>query len=192
MSKNCFQALGNMIRVVHPGSGSWFFTHPGSRGQKCTESRIRIRNTDFNQGFSDNSRYRLTALLYFHLRIYSIIEADLWCSWRWPLRPRCPSCGRPRGSSWWWGRPWSGPQRWRGGCPHPPPADAPGYPQISRLQTGELKRLDQGHLHPLLEHPETNMSRPGIEPGPPASGASTPAKSYSNRLCWCYSEPLQS
>ncbi len=23
-----------MIRVVYPGSGSWFFTHPGSRGQK--------------------------------------------------------------------------------------------------------------------------------------------------------------
>ncbi len=27
-----------------------------------------------------------------------------------------------------------------------------------------MKRLDQGHPHPLLEHPETNMSRPGIEP----------------------------
>ncbi len=26
--KNCFQALSNIIRVVHPGSGSWFFTHP--------------------------------------------------------------------------------------------------------------------------------------------------------------------
>jgi hypothetical protein len=28
-----------------------------------------------------------------------------------------------------------------------------------------MERLDQGHLHPLLEHPETNMSRPDIEPG---------------------------
>ncbi len=37
--KNCFKALGNMIRVVNPGS--WFFTHPGSRGQKSTGSRIR-------------------------------------------------------------------------------------------------------------------------------------------------------
>ncbi len=27
-----------------------------------------------------------------------------------------------------------------------------------------IKRLDQGHLHPLLEHPETNKSRPEIEP----------------------------
>ncbi len=27
-----------------------------------------------------------------------------------------------------------------------------------------MKRLDQGHLHPLIEHPETNMSQPGIEP----------------------------
>ncbi len=25
--KNCFQALGNMMRLVHPGSGSWFSTH---------------------------------------------------------------------------------------------------------------------------------------------------------------------
>ncbi len=42
---NGFYALGNMIWVVHPGSGSrffWFFTHPGSRGQKSTGSRIRI------------------------------------------------------------------------------------------------------------------------------------------------------
>ncbi len=28
---NCFYALGNMIQNVHPGSGSWFFTHFGSR-----------------------------------------------------------------------------------------------------------------------------------------------------------------
>ncbi len=34
-----------------------------------------------------------------------------------------------------------------------------------------MERLDLGHLHPLQEHPETNMSRPGIEPGPPASQA---------------------
>jgi hypothetical protein len=42
------------------------------------------------------------------------------------------------------------------------------------------KRLDQGHLHPLLKHPETNMSRLGIEPRPPASQATSLAKSYSN------------
>ncbi len=34
-----------MIWVVHPGSGSWVFTHPGSRGQKGSGSRIRIHNT---------------------------------------------------------------------------------------------------------------------------------------------------
>jgi hypothetical protein len=43
--KNCFSALGNMIRIVHSGSGSWIFTHPGSRGQKGPRSRVRIRNT---------------------------------------------------------------------------------------------------------------------------------------------------
>ncbi len=58
---------------------------------------------------------------------------------------------------------------------------------------GLMERLDQGgHIHPLLEHPETNMSWPGIEPGSPASQASTLAKSYSNSLLNCYSEPLQS
>ena len=34
-----------MFRVAHPGSGSEFFTHPGSRGQKGTGSRIRVLNT---------------------------------------------------------------------------------------------------------------------------------------------------
>ncbi len=31
-----------MIRDVNPGSGSWFFTHPGSRGQKSTGSATLI------------------------------------------------------------------------------------------------------------------------------------------------------
>jgi hypothetical protein len=46
--KNGFSALGNMIRAVHPGSRSRFFTHPGSQIQgskKGCGSRIRIRNT---------------------------------------------------------------------------------------------------------------------------------------------------
>jgi hypothetical protein len=29
-----------MIRIVHPGSGSWFFTHPGSRIQGSKRHRI--------------------------------------------------------------------------------------------------------------------------------------------------------
>jgi hypothetical protein len=38
---------------------------------------------------------------------------------------------------------------------------------LTVLQTlhGPMERLDQGHLHPLQEDPETNMSRPGIKPG---------------------------
>ncbi len=47
--KYCFKAFRNMIRVVHSGSGSWFFTilDPGSRGQKAPDSgsRIRISNS---------------------------------------------------------------------------------------------------------------------------------------------------
>ncbi len=50
--KNCFYAVGNTIRVVHPGSGSWileldFLPIPDPRVKKAadTGSRIRIRNT---------------------------------------------------------------------------------------------------------------------------------------------------
>jgi hypothetical protein len=45
-----------------------------------------------------------------------------------------------------------------------------------------MKRLDQDHLHLLLEHPKTNMSRPGIEPRLPASQASTLAKKLFEQL----------
>ncbi len=34
------KALGNMIRDGHSGSGSWFFTHPGSRIQGSKRHRI--------------------------------------------------------------------------------------------------------------------------------------------------------
>jgi hypothetical protein len=44
-----------MIWVVHPGSGSDFLhiPDPGSRGQKGTESQIRISNTAFFPFFID-------------------------------------------------------------------------------------------------------------------------------------------
>jgi hypothetical protein len=54
--KSCFLALGNMIRAVHPGSRSRILIFypsripdPGSRIQKGTGSRSRIRNTAFTQ-----------------------------------------------------------------------------------------------------------------------------------------------
>ncbi len=43
---------------------------------------------------------------------------------------------------------------------------------LCNLIHGLMKRLDQGHLNPLLEHPKTNMSRPGIEPWPPGEHSS--------------------
>ncbi len=46
--KKMFLSTRKYDRVVHPGSGSWFFTHPGSRIQVSkrygTRSRIQIRN----------------------------------------------------------------------------------------------------------------------------------------------------
>jgi hypothetical protein len=72
-----------MIRVVHPGSGSCFFTHPdpGSRAQKGTGSRIRIRNfalyrvrlkilgffADFPKLICDNA-YLATFIAYVYFR----------------------------------------------------------------------------------------------------------------------------
>ncbi len=46
-----------------------------------------------------------------------------------------------------------------------------------------MERLDQGDLTRIREHTETNMSRLGMEPRPPASQASTVAKAYSNQCC---------
>ncbi len=39
-----------MIRVVHPGSGSWFFDHPGSRGQKAPGSGSTTLNPCYDEG----------------------------------------------------------------------------------------------------------------------------------------------
>ncbi len=85
-----------MIRVVLPGSGSWFFTHPGSWGQKGTGTRIRIRNTVFFKNIRQLSRlllrnhesysYTIFTLwyLYFHSgqAAFRIIPTLLkvWCS----------------------------------------------------------------------------------------------------------------
>jgi hypothetical protein len=48
-----------------------------------------------------------------------------------------------------------------------------------------MERLNKSHLHPLLEHPETDrhvLARV-FNPRPSAPQVSTLAKSYYNRLC---------
>ncbi len=55
-------------------------------------------------------------------------------------------------------------------------ADPDPDPHQNVMDPRHWERLDQGHLHPPLEHPETNMPRPGIEPVSPASQASSPAR----------------
>ncbi len=64
--KNCFQILGNMIQNVQSGSGSWFFTHLGSRIQG-TKSH---RNPD--RGFGS------AALLYTRSSYRHYIPRLLW------------------------------------------------------------------------------------------------------------------
>ncbi len=94
-----FSALGNMIRVVHVGSGSririMFFDHPGSRGQKGTGSRIRNTAPPWS---------------YHSLRTQKHLgKSHLYClglQWRCcapPPRPRMP------GASGSWPAGWSGP-----------------------------------------------------------------------------------
>jgi hypothetical protein len=52
--KNCQKALQNMVLgsgIRDPGSGKKTIPDPGSRGQKSTGSRIRIRNTGLLNDF---------------------------------------------------------------------------------------------------------------------------------------------
>ncbi len=76
-----------MIRVVHPGSGSWLFTHPRTRipnpgVKKAPGSRIRIRNTA-------SDIFRLVICV--GTRIWSFLNW-LWLS-EWEARRR-------RGAGW--------------------------------------------------------------------------------------------
>jgi hypothetical protein len=49
---------------------------------------------------------------------------------------------------------------------------------------------DQDPLYPSSRGPRTDMSRPGIEPGPPAWEASTLEKNHLDSIFAGYSEPL--
>ncbi len=67
---------------------------------------------------------------------------------------------------------------------------------IKRLRKGKFKQsfkeeLDQSSFHPLIKHPETDISRPGIEPRPLMSQADT-IKALPSRILIRsdYSEPL--
>ncbi len=54
--------------------------------------------------------------------------------------------------------------------------------QTDHVWVTTMERLDQGHLHPLLEHPRLTHAWPGIECRPPRWEVSTLAMSYSNSL----------
>jgi len=56
LPRNCFYALGNMIRDVHPGSGLRFFSHPGSRGQKALDLDSHLRPVAHTHGNQYNKR----------------------------------------------------------------------------------------------------------------------------------------
>jgi hypothetical protein len=51
------KVLRFMIRAVHPWSGSWLLTHPGSRGQRATGSRIL--NTSYTKFVKTLKRHKI-------------------------------------------------------------------------------------------------------------------------------------
>ncbi len=86
LTQKIVSKLSEMIRVVHPVSGSWFFTHPGSRGQKGTGYRIRNtatvdRPADVGPvlspqgGYSCKDRTKLPCLA---TPVYPSVEVDIW------------------------------------------------------------------------------------------------------------------
>jgi len=86
-----------MIRDEHSGSGSWFFTHPWSRGQKGTGYRIRIRNTGRKRHFFcffDCMEY--SANYFLHIRyVLSAIYATFSLSWYRQRKKSADSILRP-------------------------------------------------------------------------------------------------
>ncbi len=64
-----------MIRVVHPGSGCWLSTHPGSRGQKGTGSGsatlVAHLEAKFLEEIQTKVLIRVFLLTVIHYRLYS-------------------------------------------------------------------------------------------------------------------------
>ncbi len=84
--KNCFEALGNMIRDDHPGSGFWFVTNPGSRIQGSKIPRIRIRNTGLNR-----QKFSVLFMMNFLARYFLLFLPKSYCvCYNW-LRIRKPN-----------------------------------------------------------------------------------------------------
>ncbi len=65
--KKSFLSSPKYDPVVHPGSGSWFFTHPVSRIQWSKRHRIRIRNTRFS--LDKRTLLAATVQHYFNLKL---------------------------------------------------------------------------------------------------------------------------
>ncbi len=83
-----------MIRVVHPGSRIRMltFSHPGSRGQKSTQSRIRntarylwsrTRNRNLSKVGTGTVKVRSTTLV-------GAVPWRRWWTWFRPCAPACP------------------------------------------------------------------------------------------------------
>jgi hypothetical protein len=76
--KNSFKALGNMVRDFHLD----FFTHPGSRDQKGTRSRIRnkiSKNSQIPVNIGQNLCKNFSWILNYIRKLINSISAQLWC-----------------------------------------------------------------------------------------------------------------
>ncbi len=86
LTKILFLSFQKKIRDVHPGSGSWFFPHPGSRSHKGTGPRIRIRNT----GWMIQTFWMVDCLRYagYCMGTFSYSSTTVTCVWSQVLGPR--------------------------------------------------------------------------------------------------------
>ncbi len=90
---------------LDPGSRSWIFTHPGSRGQKDTESRIRIRNTAKNKGPPWSIALHKEVMKIFcddNYSIYVLCPCTYALIYPWDFQKPWPGCRPPRPSPHCW------------------------------------------------------------------------------------------
>jgi hypothetical protein len=114
--KNCVQALGNMIRVVHSGPGSWFFTHPGSRIQGSKRRQIPdpdpqhcrrlIQLCELQRNSVEKYQWVKCAPLPWHLHLrVRLLRWRFVCSSSWISNPRLEWDWGDNASSYFWSLP---------------------------------------------------------------------------------------
>ncbi len=153
-----------MIRVVHPGSGSWFFL----LRHKGTGFRIRIRNTAW--ACKNFVRYRYLFINIFYIFIYILLIFYVVCRCFWALTRRAAWAASPSGPP-----PPPPPSPWRLPAHSSPPpttsrphstATTPGSASCEMRRGGRCRR----HVPPAGKqrwNPRRQLLPGLLEPLPP-------------------------